>query len=148
MWSFDKNPGKSKSYFNNFWMVVVRSGHGLLGLGTLKSAVYRDSIDELGSFFGCWYKYRKAKSCFRNSWVDMVKNWWGLIDHETFMPDVFHKWFDALNRLIEWFLHADSGGIIFYSTLYLWYLNAGWPLQLYLVRGFRKNCLFAKMTTK
>ena len=62
----------------------------------------------------------------------MVKNWWGLIDHETFMSDVSHKWFDELNRLIEWFLHADSGGIIFYSTLYFWSLNAGWPLQLYL----------------
>ena len=28
-----------KSYFNNFWMVVVKNRHGLLGPGTLKSAV-------------------------------------------------------------------------------------------------------------
>ena len=61
----------------------------------------------------------------------MVKNGWGLIDHGTHKPSVSHKWFDELSRLIEWFLHADSDGI-FFSTLYLWNLNAGGPLQLYL----------------
>ena len=60
--------------------------------------------------------------------MGMVKNGWGLIDHETLKQGVSHKWFDELRRLIKWFLHADSDGIIFYSTLYLWYLNAGWPL--------------------
>ena len=34
--------------------------------------------------------------------------------------------------MIEWFLHADNGGIIFYSTLHLWRQNAGGPLQFYL----------------
>ena len=34
----------------------------------------------------------------------MVKNEWGLIDH------------GSLSRLIEWFLHADSDGIISYSV--------------------------------
>ena len=29
-------------------------------------------------------------------------------------------------------MHADSDGIIFYSTLYLWHQNAGGPLQFYL----------------
>ena len=62
----------------------------------------------------------------------MVKNGWGLIDHGTHKPSVSHKWFDELSRLTEWFLHADSDGIIFFSTLYLWNLNAGGPLQLYL----------------
>ena len=43
----------------------------------------------------------------------MVKNEWGLIDHGTLKLGVFHKWFDELSILIEWFLHADSDGIIF-----------------------------------
>ena len=53
-----------------------------------------------------------------------------------------------LSTLSEWFLHADSDGIIFCSTLYLWHLNAGGPLQSYLARVSRKNSLCAKMTTK
>ena len=57
--------------------------------------------------------------------MGMVKNRWGFTDHGTLKPGVSHKWFDELSRLIEWFLHADSDGIIFYSTLYLWHLNAG-----------------------
>ena len=57
---------------------------------------------------------------------------------------VSHKWFDELSRLIEWFLHADSDKIIFYSTLYLWHLNAGRPLQLCLARACRRNSLCAK----
>ena len=48
----------------------------------------------------------------------MVKNGWGLIDHGTVEPGVYHKWFDELSKLIERFLHVDSDGIIFYSTLY------------------------------
>ena len=43
----------------------------------------------------------------------MVKNGWGLIDHGTLKSSVSHKWFDELSRLTEWFLHADSDGIIF-----------------------------------
>ena len=30
-----------KSYFNNFWVVMVKNRGGLLGLGMLKSAVYQ-----------------------------------------------------------------------------------------------------------
>ena len=41
---------KAKSYFNNFWMVAIKNGHGLLGLGTLKSAVSQEWIDELVCF--------------------------------------------------------------------------------------------------
>ena len=33
--------------------MVVISGRGLLGLGTLKSAVSQEWIDELGWFFAC-----------------------------------------------------------------------------------------------
>ena len=43
----------------------------------------------------------------------MVKNEWGLIDHGALKLGVFHKWFDELSIVIEWFLHADSDGIIF-----------------------------------
>ena len=46
----------------------------------------------------------------------MVKNEWGLIDHRTLKSGVSQKWFDELSRLIEWFLHADSDGIIFGLT--------------------------------
>ena len=58
----------------------------------------------------------------------VVKDGQGLMDHGTLKPFVSHKWFDELCRLIEWFLHAGSDGIIFYSTLYLWHLSAGGPL--------------------
>ena len=94
-------------------------GRGLLGCGTVKSAVSQESIDKLSWFFACWYKFRKAKSYFNNYWVDIVKNARDLIEHRTLKPSVSHKWFDELGRLIEWYLHADSDGTIFYSTLYL-----------------------------
>ena len=137
---------KAKSYFNNFWMVVIKNGCGLLGLRTLKYAQSQEWINELGWFFACWYKFMKAKSYFNNYWVGVVKNEQGLKDRGTLKPGTSHKWFDELSRLIEWFLHADSDGIIFCSTLSLWHLNAGRPL--YLARVFRKNSLCAKMTTK
>ena len=129
-------------------MVVIKNGCGLLGLRTLKAAVSQEWIDELGWFFACWYKFMKAKSYFDNYWVGVVKNGRGLKDHGALKPGISHKWFDELRRLIEWFLNADNDGIMFYSTLHLWHLNAGGPLLLYLTRGFRKNSLCAKITTK
>ena len=128
--------------------MVTKNGGGLLGLRTLKSAVSQEWIDELGWFFACWYKFMKAKSYFNNYWVGVVKNEQGLKDRGTLKPGTSHKWFDELSRLIEWFLHADSDGITSYSTLYLWDLNAGGPLQLYLARVFSKNSLCTKITTK
>ena len=80
--------------------------------------------------------------------MGVVKNGRDLKDRGILKPGISHKWFDELSRLIEWFLHADSDGIIFYSTLNLWHVNAGGPLQLYLARVFRKNSLCAKMTIK
>ena len=129
-------------------MVVMKNGCGLLGLGALKSAVTQEWIDELGWFCASWYKFMKGKSYFNNYWVGVVKNEWGLKDHGTLKPGISHKWFDELSRLIEWFLHADSDGITSYSTLYLWDLNAGGPLQFYLARVFSKNSLCTKITTK
>ena len=90
-----------------------RDGHGLLGLETLKSTVSQEWTDEISRFFSCWYKLSKAKSFFNNYWVGMVKNEWGLVDHGTLKLGKCHKWFGELSILIEWFLHADSDGIIF-----------------------------------
>ena len=129
-------------------MVVIKNRCGLLDLGTLKSAVSQEWINELDWFFAGWYRFMRAKSYFNNYWVGVAKNGQGLKDRGTLEPGISHNWFDELSRLIEWFLHADSDGIIFYSTLYLWYLNAGGPLQLYLARVLRKNILCAKITIK
>ena len=109
--------------------MVVINGRGLLGLWTLKSAVSQEWIDELGWFFACWYKFMKAKSYFNNYWMGVVKNGQSVKDRRILKPGISHKWFDELSRLIEWFLHDDSDGIIFYSTLYPWHLNAGGSLQ-------------------
>ena len=81
-------------------MVVIKNGYGLLGHGTLKSAVSREWIDELDWFFACWYKFMKAKSYFNNYWVGMVKNGQGLKDLGILKPGISHKWFDELRRLI------------------------------------------------
>ena len=97
-------------------MVVTKNGWGLLGCGTLTSAVSQEGIYELVWFFTCWFKFTKAKSYFDNYWVDMVKNGQGLIDHGILKPGVSHTWFDELSRLIEWFLYAGSDGINFYCV--------------------------------
>ena len=115
-------------------MVVTKNGWGLLGCGTLTSAVSQEGIYELVWFFTCWFKFTKAKSYFDNYWVDMVKNGQGLIDHGILKPGVSHTWFDELSRLTEWFLYAGSEELT--STVYLWHLIAGGPLQLYLARVF------------
>ena len=132
--------------------MVVKNGHGFFGLGTLKSALSQDWIDEMSWFFECWYKLRKVNSGFDNYWQGIVKNGWGLMDHGTLKSGVSHRWFDELSRFIERFLHVDSDGIIFWfddhSTLYLWHLKAGGPLQLYIARILRKNSLCAKVTPK
>ena len=88
-------------------MVVIKNGCGLLGLGTLKSAVSQEWINELGSFVACWCKFMKVKSYFNNYWVGVVKNEQGLKDCGTFKPVTSRKWFVELNLLIAWFLHAD-----------------------------------------
>ena len=43
----------------------------------------------------------------------MVKNHGDLIHHGTLKLGVYHKWFNELSILFEWFLHADSDGTIF-----------------------------------
>ena len=57
---------KAKSHVNNFVVVVVKNGWGLLGLWALKSAVLQGPINEMSWFFVCWYKFRKPKSYFNN----------------------------------------------------------------------------------
>ena len=78
-------------------MVVIKNGHGLLGLGTLKSAVSQ----EWNNFFACWYKFMKAKSYLNNYWVDVVKNGQRFKDRGTLKPGVSQKWFDKLSRLLN-----------------------------------------------
>ena len=92
---------------------MVKNGCGFFGLGTLKSAVSQEWIDEISWFFACWYKFRKAESSFDNYWVGIVKDGWNLIDRGALKSGVSHKWFDELSRLIWHFLHVDSDGIIF-----------------------------------
>ena len=91
-------------------MVVIKNGcYILLGHGTLKSAASQEWIDLKSWFFACWYNLGRG-----------VK---------TLISGVLHKWFDELSRLIEWYLHADSDGIIFgliaQYALYLWHLMLG-----------------------
>ena len=110
-------------------MVVIKNGSGLLGLGTQKSAVSQEWINELGSFVACWCKFMKTKSYFNNYWVGVVKNEQGLKDRGTLKPGTSHKWFDELNRLTEWFLHADSDRILLFC--FKWYLIlAIWKLYV------------------
>ena len=98
--------------------------------------------------FACWYTFRKVKSYFNNCWVGMVKNGQGLIYHGILKLSLSHKWFEELSRLIEWFLDADSDGMIFWfdcqSTISLTFKSSEGLLQLYFDRFFRKNSLWAK----
>ena len=41
--------------------MVVKNGHGLLGFGTLKSAVSQEWINEMSWFFACWCNFIKLK---------------------------------------------------------------------------------------
>ena len=82
-------------------MVVIKNGHGVVGLGTLKCAVSQEWTDELGWFCACWYKFMKAKSYFNSYWVGVVKNRRGLKDRGTLKPVIFHKWYGELSRLIQ-----------------------------------------------
>ena len=43
----------------------------------------------------------------------MVKNGWGLTDHGTPRSGLSHKWLDEFSRLIEWFLYANTDGVLF-----------------------------------
>ena len=88
--------------------MMERNGHGLFGLGTLKSALSQEWTDEISWFFACWYKFRKVSSYFGDYLVGIVKNGWGLIDHGTLKSRVY-----LLSRLIERFLHVHSDGILF-----------------------------------
>ena len=103
---------ESQKLLSQFLDAGNKNGRSLLGIRTLKSAVSQVWIDEFGCYFACWYKFWKAKSHFNNYWMGMVKNG----SHGTFKIGASHKWFDELSRLVEWFLHADSDGIIFYSV--------------------------------
>ena len=65
LWKFRK----AKNYFNDFWVSVVRNGHGHLVHQTLKSAVSKEWVDELSWFFACWL-------WGNNSWLDQHHAWY------------------------------------------------------------------------
>ena len=52
---------KAKSYFNNFWMDVVKNGCDHLGHGTLNSVVSQELIDELSWFLTADTNLEKLK---------------------------------------------------------------------------------------
>ena len=90
--------------------MVVKTGHGLLDIGTLKVAVLQEPINEMGWFFACWYKFRKAKSYFNNDQLCMVKNGealevMGLLNQVHLTNDLMN-WADWLNDFLvmKWFL--------------------------------------------
>ena len=97
-------------------MAVVQYGCGLFDLGTLKSALSQEWIDDMSWFFPCWYKFREAKSYCDNYLVGLAKKGWDLMDRATLNSGISHKWFNDLSRLIEWFLHFDSDLISFGVT--------------------------------
>ena len=117
--------------------MVNKNGWGLFGFRALKSAVsqyLKNWLINWADFLYVDTNVGKLKVTLiilgghGQKWVRPWR-WW---DSKIRKPSVSQKWFDKLSKLIEWFLHADSDGIIFYSTLYLWHQNAGGPLQFYL----------------
>ena len=109
----DTNSWKLKVHWKIFRWVWSKVFVAALVSGHWNWLHLKNELMKWTDFFACWYKFRKAKNYFNNYWLGMVKNRRGLIYHETLKTGVPHKWFDKLCRLIEWFLHADSHGIIF-----------------------------------
>ena len=71
----DTNPGKLEVTLmiigetSNVSM-AFKYVHGLLGHGTVKSALSQEFIDKLNWFFVCWYIFRKATvTQIVNGWV-------------------------------------------------------------------------------
>ena len=81
--------------------MVIQNRLGVLGLGTLNSAVSQEWIDEMSWFFVCWYKFKKAKSYFNSYWVGMVRNARDFIDRGTLKSGISHKLFYELGRFVE-----------------------------------------------
>ena len=99
-------------------MVVVKNGRGLLRHGTLKSAVSQEWIDELSSFFICWYKFRKGTS-YLNNWVGVLKNGWGLLACGAEKSAVLQEWYQV-RSLIDFCLLI----IVWYSDAIIFGLTA------------------------
>ena len=100
-------------------MVVVKNEYVLLALGTPKSVVSQEWIDEMSWFFTCWYKFRKAKSYFNNSWMDMLKkcarpyrSWNSEI--KVISNDLLN-WADRLNDICMLIADLNGNGVWSYS---------------------------------
>ena len=78
-------------------MGMVKNRCGLFGHGTLKSTVSQEWIDDLGLFYTCWYKFRKAENYFDNYLVAEVKNDHSRLGHRTLKSGVYQEWHDELS---------------------------------------------------
>ena len=85
----DKNSGKLKVPFNDFCIVLVGNGCGLLGLKTPKSAVSQELIDGISWFFSCWYKFKKAKSFGKN----LVPEIWAKMHPANQITGFLNQWY-------------------------------------------------------
>ena len=85
---------KDKSYFNKFYVGLVKTWCGLLVHETLKSAISGEWIDELSWFFSCLYKFMKAKKYFNNFWVGGVKNGHGTLGDKIVKFAISEEWID------------------------------------------------------
>ena len=117
---------KANSYFNDFWVDMVKNRHGHLIHEILKSAEW---FYELSSFFACCWKFRKANSYFNDFWVDMVKNRHGHLIHEILKSA---EWFYELSSFFACWLWCNNFWLDQHHTPYLWLLNVS-LLQLYLL---------------
>ena len=77
-------------------MVVAKNGRGLLGLATLKSAVYQEWIDGMSLFFVYWYRYREAKvTLIIIGWV------WSKMGEVVFIMALLNQVY-LTNDMINW----------------------------------------------
>ena len=123
---FSKNKSRSKIS----WMGMVEDGCGKCGHGTLKLTVCQKWADGINWFYACWYKFRKVKSWFNDFWVGVVKNGDGVLVYGTLKYAVSLEWIYELSWFFECWYWCNNFWFDWYP--FLWLLNAGGPLQLYL----------------
>ena len=76
---------KSKSYFNDFWLSMVRIGHSHVVHETLKSAVSKKWVDEFSWFFACWL-------WGSNFWLDQHHTLYlWFLNASLLQPERFHE---------------------------------------------------------
>ena len=125
------------SWSEIYWVGMVKNRCGQPGHRTLKlnsSQKWKDGLFILFYFiyfFACSYKFRKAKNWFNDFWVGFVKNG----------SDLFSSWdpkICCILRINLWIVIFSMLIVTQYLLVRLisWLLNAGSPLQLYLLFYF------------